>query len=146
MKTYVRTVKDLSGRKWFIVDAQDKILGRLATQIANTLRGKRKVDFTPHIDSGDFVIVINASKIKLTGSKPQKKIYYKHTFRLGGLKQVVAEDLIKRHPDEVIKRAVKGMLPKNILGRQLLRKLKVYPGAEHPHVAQQPKDLGNINL
>ena len=141
MKTIMRTNKDLEKRVWKLYDAEGKVLGRLATEIANTLRGKRKVDFTPHADSGDFVVVINASKVKFTGKKLDNKIYYKHTFRLGGLVKTVAKVLLEKHPEEVITRAVKGMLPKNILGRRLLRKLKVYPGAEHPHAAQKPETV-----
>jgi large subunit ribosomal protein L13 len=138
MKTYMRTEKDLASRKWYIFDADGKVLGRLATQIANTLRGKRKIDYTPHMDSGDFVVCINATKVKLTGNKMTDKIYYKHNFQLGKLKETPANEMLKKHPEDVIKLAVKGMLPKNRLGRALLSKLKVYPGAEHPHKAQTP--------
>ena len=141
MKTYMKSVKDLDNRKWYLVDAKDKVLGRLATVVADTLRGKKKVDFTPHMDSGDFVVIINAAKVRLTGLKLNKKIYYSHSRYIGGLKKITAEDLLKKHPTELVKKAVKGMLPKNRLGRQLLTKLKIYPDAIHPHVAQKPAEI-----
>lgn len=141
MKTIMKTKKDLANRKWCLFDAKDKVLGRLATRIADKLRGKDKADFTPHMDSGDFVIVINAEKVKLTGTKLDKKVYYKHTFRPGGLKTVTARDLLAKHPEDLVVNAVRGMLPKNRLGRQLLSKLKVYPKAEHPHAAQKPQNI-----
>lgn len=130
--------------KWFIVDLDGQTLGRAAAKIAHVLRGKHKPTFTPHIDDGDFVVVINASKVKLTGNKLQDKMYYKHTGFVGGIKETNAEKLMARHPDEIIRKAVKGMLPRGPLGRAQLRKLKIYADATHPHGAQQPTvlDLG----
>ena len=125
--------------KWLLIDAEDQILGRLASQVAMLLRGKHKPIFTPHLDTGDFVIVINADKIKLTGSKLKDKYYYHHTGYPGGIKAVRAERLLEKKPTELVKRAVKRMMPKNALNRQILRKLKLYAGAEHPHEAQQPE-------
>jgi large subunit ribosomal protein L13 len=124
---------------WFVIDAQDQILGRLATRIATALRGKHKPTFTPHVDTGDFVIVINADKVRFTGNKLQTKEYYRYSGYPGGLKVRTAADLIKRDPERIIVQAVKGMLPKNKLSRQVLSKLKVYAGAEHPHIGQQPQ-------
>jgi large subunit ribosomal protein L13 len=131
--------KEQIERDWVLVDADNKVLGRLATKIASILRGKTKPLFTPHMDTGDFVVVINAQKVKLTGRKLDDKIYYHHTGYPGGIKSITAKDLLQKKPEEVIRKAVWGMLPKNKLGRQMLTKLKVYPGKEHPHVAQQPK-------
>ncbi len=128
-------------REWFVVDAQGKTLGRLASRIATILRGKHKPDFTPHVDTGDFVIVVNADKILLTGRKLDQKMYWRHSGYPGGIKGRTARQMLERKPEEVILRAVKGMLPKNALGRHMLRKLKVYAGPEHPHEAQQPKPL-----
>jgi large subunit ribosomal protein L13 len=128
-------------RRWFIADADGQVLGRLATSIASTLRGKTKASFSPHVDAGDFVVVINAAKIKLTGNKLRDKLYVRHTEYPGGLRQASAGDVLRRHPDRLIRDAVEGMLPKNRLGRQLLTKLKVYAGTDHPHVAQRPVPL-----
>ena len=138
MKTYVAKEHEVE-KKWYLVDAQDMILGRLATQIAMRLRGKHKPIFTPHADTGDFVVVINAEKVSLTGNKWDNKMYYRHTGYLGGLKQISARKLIEKKPDQVLYMAVKRMLPKNSLGRRQLKKLKIYAGSEHPHVAQNPQ-------
>jgi large subunit ribosomal protein L13 len=140
MKTYVAKEQEVE-KRWYLVDAADKILGRLATQIAMRLRGKHKSIFTPHADTGDFVVVINAGKVKLTGRKWDKKIYYRHSGYIGGLKQITAKELRVKRPEDIIRFAVKGMLPKNSLGRRQLKKLKVYAGPEHPHAAQQPEVL-----
>jgi large subunit ribosomal protein L13 len=140
MKTEVAKVENVK-RDWYLVDAQDVVLGRLATQIANVLRGKNKAIFTPSVDTGDFVIVVNAEKIALTGRKLDDKIYYSHTGFPGGLKEISAGKLLEKKPEDVIRKAVKGMLPKNKLSRHMLKKLKVYAGASHPHDAQQPKNL-----
>ena len=126
---------------WYVVDAAGKTLGRLASVIAGRLRGKHKPEYTPHMDTGDFIVVINAAKVRVTGNKVDDKMYYRHTGYPGGLKVTNFAKLIQRDPGEVIERAVRGMLPKNPLGRAMFRKLKVYTGAEHPHVAQQPKPL-----
>ncbi len=126
---------------WFVVDAADKTLGRLASGIAGRLRGKHKPEYTPHMDTGDYIVVINAAKVRVTGNKVDDKLYYRHTGYPGGLKVTNFAKLIQRDPGEVIERAVRGMLPKNPLGRAMFRKLKVYSGADHPHVAQQPKLL-----
>ena len=128
-------------RAWFVVDATDKPLGRLASEIARVLRGKHKPSFTPHIDTGDFVIVVNASKVKLTGNKLDKKFYYHHSGIPGGFKAEAYRSLLERKPEWPIEKAVKGMLPKNVLGRQMFTKLKVYATPDHPHAAQQPKPL-----
>ena len=128
-------------RKWFLVDANDRVLGRLATEVATILRGKHKPQFSPHLDVGDHVVVINAEKIHLTGRKMTDKIYRWHSGYIGGLKEVSAETMLRTHPDRVIEWAVEGMLPKNRLGRAMAKKLKVYRGAEHPHEAQQPQPL-----
>lgn len=128
-------------RKWYVIDLKDQVLGRAASRIAMILRGKDKASFTPHADVGDFVVAINAKNIKLTGNKLQKKNYAHYTGHIGGIKEYPAEQLLARKPEELIKRAVKGMLPKNILGGRQLAKLKIYPGAEHPHAAQQPEPL-----
>ena len=140
MKTYQATAQDRE-RDWYVVDAEAKTLGRLASQIANVLRGKRKPTYTPHVDVGDFVVVINAEKIAVTGNKRQDKLYYRHTGYPGGIRSRSLGDLLERRPEEVIRRAVKGMLPRNRLGRAQLRKLKVYAGPEHPHQAQKPGEL-----
>ena len=128
-------------RKWYVVDAEDQILGRLATQIATILRGKDKTNFTPNVDCGDFVIVINADKIKLTGKKLEQKMYITHSGYMGGRKEISYKDMIANKPELVITHAVKGMLPKNKLAADILKKLKVYSGPEHPHEAQQPETL-----
>ncbi|OGA11846.1 MAG: 50S ribosomal protein L13 [Betaproteobacteria bacterium RIFCSPHIGHO2_12_FULL_69_13] len=126
---------------WLVVDAQGKILGRLAAQIAARLRGKHKPEYTPHVDTGDYVVVLNASKIRVTGRKAEKKKYYSHTGFPGGVKEITFAKLHAAHPERVLQRAVKGMLPRGPLGYAMLRKLKVYAGGEHPHSAQQPKVL-----
>ena len=140
MKTPLPKVNEIE-RKWFVVDAENKVLGRLATQIAMRLRGKHKPIFTPHLDTGDFIVVVNAEKVRLTGKKLDKKIYYKHTGYMGGLKSFTAKEMLTKKPEEVIKLAVKRMLPKNRLGRKQLKKLKVYRGPNHPHTAQRPQPL-----
>lgn len=140
MKTYVAKPSNIE-RNWLIVDAKDQRLGRLATRIADNLRGKTKPVYTPHIDTGDFVVVINASRIAVTGRKMDNKIYYRHTGYPGGLKQRTLAEMMKKKPEEVIRLAVKGMLPKNRLGRAQLRKLKIYAGPEHPHAAQNPEEM-----
>lgn len=140
MKTYVAKPSNIE-RNWLIVDAKDQRLGRLATRIADNLRGKTKTVYTPHIDTGDFVIVINASRIAVTGRKMDNKIYYRHTGYPGGLKQRTLAEMMDRNPEEVIRLAVKGMLPKNRLGRAQLKKLKIYAGPEHPHAAQNPEEM-----
>ena len=140
MKTYVATPSTRE-RNWLVVDATGQTIGRLATQIADTLRGKRKPEYTPHCDTGDFVIVVNAEKISVTGNKRTEKMYYRHSGYPGGLRARSLEEMLKRRPEEVIRKAVKGMLPRNRLGRAQLTKLKIYAGPEHPHDAQQPKQL-----
>jgi large subunit ribosomal protein L13 len=140
MKTFVAKEQDTI-KKWYLVDAEDKILGRLATQIATRLRGKHKPVFTPHADTGDFIVVVNAEKIALTGRKWDQKIYYRHSGYMGGLKQISARKLLEKKPQDIIKFAVKRMLPKNSLGRRQLKKLKIYTGPDHPHMAQQPEKL-----
>jgi len=126
-------------RKWYVVDASDKVLGRLATRIASYLRGKHKPRFTPNVDTGDFIVVVNAEKIRLTGRKLDQKVYYHHTGYPGGIKAETARKRLQRKPEEIIRSAVWGMLPKNRLGRAMLKKLKVYRGPEHPHQAQKPE-------
>lgn len=128
-------------RKWYVIDATDWRVGRLATHIASILRGKHKPEFTPHIDTGDFVVVINADKVQFTGKKLQDKKYYRHSGYPGGLKETTAQDMLNKHPERVLYYAVRGMLPHNTLGRAQLKKLKVYAGPEHPHEAQQPTPL-----
>ncbi|MEW6189488.1 MAG: 50S ribosomal protein L13 [Actinomycetota bacterium] len=140
MKTYMTKPSEVT-REWWLVDAKDVPLGRLASQVAKLLRGKHKTIFTPHIDTGDFVIVINAEKVKLTGKKSEKKIYYHHTGYIGGLKATDYGTLLKEKPTFVIKEAVRRMLPHNRLGRAMFKKLKVYPGPDHPHHAQKPKPI-----
>lgn len=140
MRTYQQKVSEVR-RQWFVMDAQGKVLGRLASRIAAVLRGKHKPTFTPHVDGGDFVVVVNAEKVRLTGRKLHEKVYYWHTGYPGGIKSATAAQLLERKPEWVIQKAVQRMLPKNPLGRQMLRKLKVYRGPEHPHAAQQPKPL-----
>jgi large subunit ribosomal protein L13 len=140
MKTFVAKPADVK-REWFVVDAEGKTLGRLATEIALRLRGKHKAEFTPHVDTGDYIIVVNAEKVTVTGNKAKGKIYYHHTGFIGGIKAINFEDLIQRAPERVIEKAVKGMLPKGPLGRAMYRKLKVYAGTEHQHSAQQPQVL-----
>jgi large subunit ribosomal protein L13 len=140
MKTYVAIEKDVP-KKWYVVDAKDKVLGRLATQIAMRLRGKHKPIFTPHADTGDFVVVVNAEKVAMTGRKWEEKIYYRHSGYVGGLKRTSARELLGKKPRDILRLAVKGMLPKNSLGRRQLKKLKIYVGPDHPHEAQQPESL-----
>jgi len=140
MKTFSAKAHEVK-RDWFVVDASDKILGRLATEIARRLRGKHKAEYTQHVDTGDYIIVTNAEKVKVTGRKFKEKLYYNHTGFPGGIKQMTFEKLQQRNPTEIIERAVKGMLPRNPLGREMYRKLKVYVGTDHPHEAQQPVKL-----
>ena len=140
MKTYVATPATRE-RNWLVVDATGKTLGRLATQIADALRGKRKPDYTPHIDVGDFVVVVNAEKISVTGKKREEKLYHRHSGYPGGLKSRTLNDMLERRPEEVIRLAVKGMLPRNRLARKQITKLKIYAGPDHPHQAQQPQPM-----
>ena len=140
MKTFSANPQEVE-RKWFVVDAQGQTLGRLATRVATLLRGKHKPVYTPHVDCGDYVIIVNAEKINVTGQKLDDKIYYRHSHYPGGLKQVTMRRQLQLHPERVIEAAVRGMLPKNRLGRKMFRKLKVYAGPDHPHQAQQPEDL-----
>lgn len=140
MKTF-SAKPDSVQRDWFLVDADGKTLGRLATEIAHRLRGKHKAEYTPHVDTGDYIVVVNAEKIQVTGNKAKDKIYYRHTGYVGNLKSISFEKLIDKAPERAIQNAVKGMLPRNPLGRTMFRKLKVYAGTEHPHTAQQPQPL-----
>ena len=140
MKTFSAKAEDVS-RDWFVVDADGKTLGRLASEIAHRLRGKHKAEYTPHVDTGDYIVVINAEKVNVTGKKTTDKIYHSHTGYPGGLKSISFEKLIDKAPERVIQGAVKGMLPRNPLGRAMFKKLKVYAGSEHPHAAQQPQAL-----
>ncbi|NTW28361.1 MAG: 50S ribosomal protein L13 [Coriobacteriia bacterium] len=140
MKTYHAKTGEVE-REWLVVDATDVVLGRLASQIAQILKGKTKPQYTPHVDTGDFVIVVNAEKIRLTGNKAETKIYYSHSGFIGGLKEVSYERMLAKHPERIIEKAVKGMLPKNTLGRAMNRKLKVYAGPNHPHAAQKPREI-----
>ena len=140
MKTYVATPQTRE-REWLVVDATGKTLGRLATQLADALRGKRKPEYTPHCDVGDFVIVVNAEKVVVTGKKREEKRYYRHSGYPGGLRSRTFEEMLDRRPEEIIRLAVKGMLPRNRLARAQLRKLKIYAGPDHPHAAQQPKKM-----
>ncbi len=138
MRTYVPK-KDEIEREWLVVDASNQVLGRLASEVARLLRGKHKPQYTPYLDTGDFVVVVNAERVRLTGRKREQKKYYRHSTHPGGLKVETAREMLEKYPERVIKRAVWGMLPKNRLGRKLFRKLKVYAGPEHPHEAQKPK-------
>ncbi|NOY85922.1 MAG: 50S ribosomal protein L13 [Deltaproteobacteria bacterium] len=140
MKTFSAKKEDVQ-RRWVVVDAEDVVLGRLASQVAGIIRGKNKPIFTPHVDTGDFVIVVNAEKIRLTGNKLDQKFYYRHSGYPGGIKGISARDLLEKRPEMLVKNAVRGMLPKNRLGRQMIGKLKIYAGAEHPHEAQQPEKI-----
>ena len=140
MKTLVAKSKEVT-RDWYVVDAENQVLGRIATTIANVLRGKNKPTFTPSVDTGDFIIVVNAEKIMLTGNKRADKMYYSHSGYPGGIKSITAEKLLDKKPEALIKHAVKGMLPKNKLAYHMLNKLKIYSGSAHPHEAQQPKAL-----
>ncbi len=140
MKTYMAT-PDSINRKWYVVDANGLTLGRLASEVAKVLRGKNKPEFTPHVDTGDYVIVVNAEKIKVTGKKLDQKVYYTHSDYVGGMKEATLREKLAKKPEEVIELAVKGMLPKGPLGREMYRKLFVYAGPEHKHAAQQPEEL-----
>ena len=140
MKSYTPSKSDQQS-SWIVIDASKYVLGRLATKVAHILRGKNKPVFTPHMDMGDYVIVINADKVKVTGKKREQKVYYSHSGYLGGIKQIIFKDLLVKDSTEIIRKAVFGMLPKNVLGRQIRTKLKVYSGVEHPHTAQQPGEL-----
>jgi large subunit ribosomal protein L13 len=140
MKTWTAKTHEIE-RRWYVVDAEGQTLGRLATRIADTLRGKRKPEYTPHIDTGDFVVVVNAEKIAVTGKKLEQKIYYRHSGYPGGLRERTLREELDRRPTEVLRKAVKGMLPRNRLARQQITKLKIYAGPEHPHVAQNPDPL-----
>ncbi|MBQ9405780.1 MAG: 50S ribosomal protein L13 [Desulfovibrio sp.] len=140
MKTFSPTPKDIN-RQWFLVDAQDQVLGRLASQIAHRLRGKHKPEFAPHMDNGDFIVVINCEKVKVTGTKLTSKKYYRHSGWVGGLKATNLADMLAKSPSHVLFAAVRGMLPKNRLGRAMLKKLKIYAGPAHPHAAQNPQPL-----
>ncbi|MEN8376082.1 MAG: 50S ribosomal protein L13 [Gemmatimonadota bacterium] len=140
MKTYTPK-RDHIERRWFVVDAEGRVLGRLATEIARVLRGKHKPMYTPHLDTGDYVVVVNAEKVRLTGNKAEQKTYFRHSGYMGGDKHIPFKRMIAEHPERVITLAVKGMLPKNNLGRLMRKKLKVYSGPEHPHTAQQPESL-----
>ncbi len=139
-KTYLAKKEEVQ-RKWYVVDATGKPLGRLAREIAVILRGKNKPTYTPHVDTGDFVVVINAEKVALTGNKLNDKFYYHHTGYMGNLRSMSAKDMLKKHPEDVVRLAVRGMMPKGVLGRHMLKKLKVYRGPEHPHTAQKPETL-----
>lgn len=140
MKTMMAKESQIE-RKWYIVDAEDKILGRLSTEVARILKGKHKPIYTPHVDTGDYVIIINAEKIKVTGKKESQKLYRHHSGYVGGLKEISYKTMMEKHPERIIKHAVKGMLPKNVLGRQMMKKLKIYVGPEHKNHAQQPEVL-----
>ena len=140
MKTFSAKPAEVK-RDWYVVDAEGKTLGRLATEIAHRLRGKHKAEYTPHVDTGDYIVVVNAEKVHVTGAKTTDKMYHHHTGYPGGLKSISFEKLIDKAPERVIQAAVKGMLPRNPLGRDMFRKLKVYAGAEHPHASQQPQEL-----
>ena len=138
MKTYVTKPADVE-RAWFVVDAEGQTLGRLATSVATVLRGKHKPTYSPSVDCGDFVIVVNADKVAVTGKRLEQKRYYRHSLYIGGLKEISLRDQLQQHPERVIESAVRGMLPKNALGRKMFKKLKVYAGGEHPHQAQMPQ-------
>jgi len=140
MKTFSAKADEVN-RDWFVVDAADKTLGRLASEIAHRLRGKHKAEYTPHVDTGDYIVVVNAEKVRVSGAKATDKMYHHHTGYPGGLKSISFEKLIDKAPERVIQGAVKGMLPRNPLGRAMFKKLKVYAGSEHPHTAQQPQAL-----
>ena len=140
MKTFSAKANEVE-RGWYLVNAQGKTLGRLATEIARRLRGKHKPEYTPHVDTGDYIVVVNAEKIRVTGTKLKDKIYHRHTGYIGNLKSESLQSMLERAPEQVLKLAVKGMMPRNSLGRQMLRKLKIVRGENHPHVAQQPQPL-----
>lgn len=139
-KSYTPRAGDIE-RRWYVVDAEGKTLGRLASQIAHVLRGKHKPTYSPHMDQGDHIVVINAEKIQVTGRKAEQKVYHRHTGYPGGLRTTTYEDMLDKHPDRILRNAVKGMMPNNILGRQMFKKLRVYAGSEHEHKAQQPEPL-----
>ena len=139
-KTSVPSIDSID-RQWYLVDAENQTLGRLATEVASVLRGKNKASYTPHLDTGDFVVVVNADKVRVSGSKPQQKLYRRHSGRPGGMKVETFAHLQERLPERIVEKAIKGMLPHNALGRQMFRKLKVYKGSEHPHHAQKPQPL-----
>ncbi len=140
MKTYHAKPGEVE-REWLVIDATDVVLGRLASKVAQILKGKNKPQYTPHVDTGDFVIVVNAEKIRLTGNKAAQKTYYSHSGYIGGLKEVSFQRMLEKHPERIIEKAVKGMLPKNSLGRAMGKKLKVYAGPDHPHAAQKPREI-----
>ncbi|HKL54220.1 MAG TPA: 50S ribosomal protein L13 [Wenzhouxiangellaceae bacterium] len=140
MKTFSAKPHEVR-REWLLVDAEGKTLGRLASEIARRLRGKHKPEFTPHVDTGDYVVVVNAEKVAVTGRKMTDKVYYRHTGYIGNMKSITLEKQLTSHPERVIQAAVKGMMPKNPLGRAMIKKLKIYAGTEHPHAAQQPRAL-----
>lgn len=140
MKTYAAKPGEVP-QHWYLVDAENQVLGRLAAELARRLRGKHKPQYTPHTDTGDYLVVVNAAKVALTGNKPNAKRYYHHTGYPGGIRETTFAELLEKHPEQVIERAVRGMLPRNRLGRAMFSKLKVYPGASHPHAAQQPEPL-----
>ena len=140
MKTFSAKAEEIN-REWFLIDAEGKTLGRMASEIALRLRGKHKPEFTPHVDTGDYIVVVNAEKVAVTGNKLNDKMYHHHTGYVGNLKTIKLKDMLEKQPERVIEKAVKGMLPKNTLGRQMYRKLKVYAGPAHPHEAQEPKVL-----
>jgi large subunit ribosomal protein L13 len=140
MKTISATPETVQ-RDWYIIDAAGKTLGRMSAEIATRLRGKHKAEFTPHVDTGDYIVVINAEQVRVTGNKAKNKMYYRHSGYIGGIKSISFSDLIEKAPERTIQSAVKGMLPRGPLGRAMFKKLKVYAGAEHPHAAQQPQEL-----
>ena len=140
MKTYSPKAKEIR-RAWYVVDAEGQVLGRLASEVAKILRGKHRPTYAPHLDTGDHVVVVNAARVRLTGNKPRQKVYYRHSGYPGGLRETPYERMLERHPERVVERAVRGMLPRNRLGRQMARKLKVYAGPQHPHAAQRPIPL-----
>jgi large subunit ribosomal protein L13 len=140
VKTYHAKPHEVE-REWLLIDATDLVLGRLSTQVAQILKGKTKPQYTPHVDTGDFVVIINAEKVRLTGNKANTKMYYSHSGFIGGLKEVSYQRMLAKHPERIIEKAVKGMLPKNTLGRAMNRKLKVYAGPNHPHAAQKPRQI-----
>lgn len=140
MKTFSAKKNEIE-RKWYVVDAEDKVLGRMASRIAIRLRGKHRPIYTPHVDTGDFIVVINAEKVRLTGKKLKQKVYYRHSGYPGGIKSITAEKLQEKKPADLVRLVVKGMLPKNSLGRAMIKKLKVYAGGTHPHAAQKPEIL-----
>lgn len=140
MKTFSAKPQEVT-HQWYVVDAADQTLGRLASEIARRLRGKHKAIYTPHVDTGDYIVVVNADKVAVTGNKRQQKMYYRHTGYIGNMRSASFEQMIQKKPEEVLRLAVKGMLPRNPLGRAMLKKLKIYAAAEHPHAAQQPQEL-----